>query len=88
MDMGCAGPTPGIGPGTSPIPAQIDNLRSPLTVGVEPDGEAGVVVVTASLHPAASPPAAMTVVFGVDAALDLALRLIGSVTRLRRLGGP
>jgi hypothetical protein len=86
MGPGCAAPAPGIRPGNPPIPAHIDNLQSPLELGVEPDVQGGMVVVTASLHLGASLPA-MTVVLSTDAALDLALRLIGGVTRLRRPGG-
>jgi hypothetical protein len=78
---------PCIRPGTAPIPAHIEHLQSALELGVEPDAEAGVVVVTASLHLDAPLPVAMTVVLGTDAALDLALRLIGGVTRLRGPGG-
>jgi hypothetical protein len=85
-DTGCAVCRPGIRPGNPPIPAHIDNLQSPLELSVEPDAQGGMVVVTASLHLGASLPA-MTVVLSTDAALDLALRLIGGVTRLRRLEG-
>jgi hypothetical protein len=86
MDIGCAGTMPGIRPGNPPIPAHMDNLQSPLELSVEPDAQGGTVVVTASLHLGAALPA-MTVVLGADATLDLALRLIAGVTRLRKLGG-